>query len=147
MTASQHLAKQHTFFINLNLKKNVCSNVEQQNYFLKREATQRDFVSGSSDKWGPVQKKRYYYISQKSHLVVSIKLQKVVMTSSEWLKISEIFFIFSFTPFWPSSEVIKFNLIYHQLKKFTWPLSGPVPTKFFKIDYSFSSALPKMLIC
>ena len=59
-------SRQTTYFLyKPEFFKNVYSNVEQKNHFFKREATQQDFVSGSSDKGGSVQKKkRYYYLKK-----------------------------------------------------------------------------------
>ena len=48
----------------------INSDVEQQNYYLKRGATQRYLASAFSDKGGPVQKKEKITISTKSHLEV-----------------------------------------------------------------------------
>ena len=122
-------SRQTTYFLyKPEFLKTVYWNVDQQNHCLKRYCISFLWKKGTRSE------KRVYSTIGCYNLVRMITKIRIILHNF-------------FTPLWPSFEVIKFNLIYHQLKKFTWPLSSPVPTKFFKIDYSFSSALPKMLIC
>jgi hypothetical protein len=68
-------------------EKNVFnSDVEQQIYYLKRDATQQYFASACSVKGGLVQKRRDYYLKKKpsSGILHQSKPQSVVMTSSEF---------------------------------------------------------------
>jgi hypothetical protein len=63
------------------------SDVEQQIYYLKRDATQQYFASACSDKGGLEKKKRDYYLKKKpsSGILHRSKPQSVVMTSSKFL--------------------------------------------------------------
>ena len=63
--------------------------VQQQNYYLKRDATQRHFASAFIDKGEPVQKKEEITISKNLPLSVfctNLQTQTNVMTSSELMQ-------------------------------------------------------------